>query len=167
MNWKRLLRHWMTDRRALNRAFPGPALVAIETAVGEAERRHAGQIRVVLEASLETRDLLAGVSARERALEVFSCMRVWDTEHNNGVLIYLLLADRDIEIVADRGIDHVVGAGQWQAICSDIEAALREGRYGFGVMQGIARIGALQQRHFPATAAASNPNELSDAPLVL
>lgn len=165
MNWKRLLRHWMTDRRALNRAFPGPALVAIETAVGEAERRHAGQIRVVLEASLETRDLLAGVGARERALEVFSRMRVWDTEHNNGVLIYLLLADRDVEIVADRGIHRHCGTAVWEDICHVMEAAFREGRFEAGVLAGIAAVAGQLAAHFPPSG--SGVNELPDRPLLL
>ena len=165
MNWKRLLRHWMTDRRSLHRAFPGPVLLAIETAVAEAERRHAGQIRVVLEAALETRDLLAGLSARERALEVFSQMRVWDTEHNNGVLIYLLLADRDVEIVADRGIHRHCGTAVWEDICHRMEAEFRDGRFEQGVLAGIEAVATQLSGHFPPSA--GGVNELPDRPLLM
>ena len=165
MNWKRLLRHWMTDRRTLNRAFPGPVLLAIETAVREAERHHAGQIRVVLEAALETRDLLAGLSARERALDVFSQTRVWDTEHNNGVLIYLLLADRDVEIVADRGIHRHCGTAVWEDICHGMEAAFREGRFEAGVLAGISAVAGQLAAHFPPSGA--GVNELPDRPLLI
>lgn len=167
MQFKRCIKHFLGGPWQVRRAFSRGCLERIEAAIAESERSHLGELRFVVEAVLPWPMALRGTTARERALQLFSELRVWDTEHNSGVLIYLLLADRDIEIVADRGIDHVVGAGQWQAICGEIEAALREGRYGFGVMQGIARIGALQHRHFPATAATSNPNELSDAPLVL
>jgi uncharacterized membrane protein len=165
MNWKRLLRHWMTDRRSLHRTFPGPMLLAIEAAVGEAERRHAGQIRVVLEASLETRDLLSGLSARERALEVFSQMRVWDTEHNNGVLIYLLLADHDVEIVADRGIHRHCGSAVWEDICHRMEAEFRAGRFEQGVLAGIEAVAAQLSVHYPPAAGAVN--ELPDRPVLM
>ena len=104
--------HWQVSR-----AFPRKTLIAIEQTVKASETAHAGEIRFVVEGALHSTPLLDGQSARERALEVFSQLRIWDTEHNNGVLIYLLLADRDVEIVADRGIHSKLGTREWETIC--------------------------------------------------
>ncbi|HSU42724.1 MAG TPA: TPM domain-containing protein, partial [Casimicrobiaceae bacterium] len=109
--------------------------------------------------------VLRKLMPRERALEVFGLLRVWDTEENTGVLIYLLLADRDVEIVADRGIDREVPAGAWQAICARMEAAFRDQRLVEGVVMGIEEIAALLAAHFPRTGAVAN--ELPDKPVVL
>lgn len=160
----RLLRHVFALPGNVRSAFPAATMQAIERAIGESEKRHAGEIRFAVEASLEPLALWRGVSARERALEVFSELRIWDTDQNNGVLIYLLLADHDVEIVADRGIHRRVGEGEWQAICRDMEAAFAAGRFGDGVLTAIARIGAHLERHFPR--AAADANELADAPVV-
>ena len=101
---------------AVGRAFPPSAMAAIEEAIAKSEREHSGELRFAVEPALDTSALLAGQSGRERALEVFSQLRVWDTEENNGVLIYLLLADRDIEIVADRGVNARVPQAEWEKI---------------------------------------------------
>lgn len=161
----RLLRHllfpdWLTRRR-----FPAPVLDRIERAVAESERGHAAELRFVVEGTLHPGQLMTSMTARERALEVFSNLRIWDTAGNNGVLIYLLLADRDVEIVADRGLNSLVQPVEWVAICSEMEACLRRGEYEAGALLGIERVDSLLRRHFPV--AGETPNELPDAPHVL
>ena len=161
----RLLAHLVSDRRRVRRAFPPQALVDIAATIRDSETRHLGEIRFVVEGALELSPLWRNQTARQRALEVFSLLRVWDTEHNNGVLIYLLLADRDVEIIADRGIDRRVGSDEWERICWEMEACFGRGEYTAGVQQGILAIGEHLIRHFPATG--ENPNELPDQPTVL
>ena len=159
------MRHLSSGRAAAQRAFPPRALDAIEKTIREAESRHDGQIRFAVEAALDLTPLLAGQSARERALEVFSQLRVWDTEHNNGVLIYLLLADRDVEIVADRGIHAILGQEAWEAVCREMEAAFREGHFETGVLAGIRAVGEYLAHHFPPRS--DKPNEMPDRPVML
>ncbi len=137
----------------------------IEQAIALSETRHGGQIRFAVEHALDTSSLLQGESARERALEVFSALRVWDTQHNNGVLIYLLLADHDVEIVADRGIYGLVGASGWEAVCHAMESALRDGEFERAVLIGIDRVSQILETHYPG--ASGRANELSDRPVVL
>lgn len=163
--FKRLLRHLMTGGFHVRRRFPPEAFERIEAAIREEEATHRGEICFALEAALPLGALLAGLGARARAIQVFSELRVWDTEENNGVLIYLLLADQDVEIVADRGIHRAAGAGAWEAICHEMEAAFREGRFEEGVVAGIRRVSELLRRHFPAEGGPRN--ELSDRPVVL
>lgn len=161
----RLLRHLVTDHGSVRRVFPASSLRAIEEAIAAGERLHRGQLCVAIEASLPPARVLRRVTPRERALEVFGLLRVWDTEENAGVLLYLLLADKDVEIVADRGIDRVAGEGVWQEVCSALEARFREGRCIDGVVDAIQRISAVLATHFPRTTA--GPNELPDRPAVL
>ena len=162
---QRLMRHVVSDHRSVKRAFPPPVLARIEQAIGAGERLHRGQVCFAVEGGLPPLRVLHKLTPRERALEVFGLLRVWDTEENAGVLVYLLLADRDVEIVADRGIDRHVDASKWQAICSHMEAEFREGRYGEGAVAGIDEISALLARHFPRTG--ESGNELPDKPVVL
>jgi len=162
MDLARIARHLFVLPAAARRAFPPGSLDAIEKAIREAERTHAGQIRFAVESSLDVAMLLRGGSARERALEVFSQLRVWDTEHNNGVLIYLLLAERDVEIVADRGI-HARTRPQWEEVCRAMEAELKQGNYEKAVTDGIRAVARHLARHFPG----SRANELPDRPVVL
>jgi len=162
MDLARIARHLCLLPGAARRAFPRKSVDAIETAIREAERTHAGQIRFAVESALDVAGLLRGQSARERALEVFSRLRVWDTEHNNGVLIYLLLAERDVEIVADRGIHAKTGA-QWEEICRAMEAQLRQGNHEKAVTDGIRAVARHLARHFPG----SRVNELPDRPVLL
>lgn len=138
---------------------------AIEAAIRESERSHEGEIRFVVEGGLDLPELLHGVSPRQRAVELFSRLRVWDTEHNSGVLVYLLLADRQVEIVADRGIHSRVGEKAWHEVCGRMERAFRNGRFKEGTVAGIREIGALLAVHFPPQGA--NPNELPDQPVIL
>jgi uncharacterized membrane protein len=165
MDLIRVMRHLSMGRAAVRRVFPPRALNAIEQAIRATEVRHAGQIRFAVEASLELAPLLAGQTAQQRAIEVFSTLRVWDTEHNNGVLIYLLLADRDVEIIADRGIHVRLGREVWGAICHEMEASFRAGHFESGVIAGIHAVGEHLSRHFPAHDGKSN--EMPDSPVVL
>ena len=164
MKLRRLLSHLVASTRRTAWAFPESALNRIESAIGAAERRHAGQIRFAVEAALEPAAVWKGMTARDRALDVFSMLRIWDTEHNNGVLVYLLLADHDVEIVADRGIHRRAGNPEWEGICREMEAHFRAGRFEEGVIQGIGRISALLASHFPG---AGSTNELPDRPVLL
>jgi uncharacterized membrane protein len=165
MRHRRLLRHVVTDHLSVKRAFPPAALARIEQAITAGERMHRGQVCFAVEGALPPLRVLRKLTPRERALEVFGLLRVWDTEENAGVLIYVLLADRDVEIVADRGIDREVPAGAWQAICARMEAAFRDARLVEGVVVGIEEIAALLAAHFPRVGAVAN--ELPDKPVVL
>ena len=162
---QRLGRHFLTDHHSVRRRFSSQALKRIEDAIAAGERRHEGQVRFAVEASLPLSQILRGLEPRARALELFGRLGVWDTEHNNGVLIYVLLADKDVEIVADRGVDRRVGQDTWQAICNAMESAFREGRFDDGALDGITAINKLLTHHFPRRAA--GPNELPDQPIVL
>lgn len=154
--------------RAWQRAFPQATLDAIESAVRAAETRHRGEIRFAIENSLPPGEVWRGVRGRERALEAFSTLRVWDTEHNSGVLIYLLLADHDIEIVADRGIAAKVDAAAWERVAEAMEAAFRRGEFERGAIEGVAQVSTLLATHFPAEASSGeNPDELDNRPVVL
>ena len=162
MNLQRVLRHLSSSRRTVRRAFPAEALAAIERAIQSNEAAHDGEIVFAVEAALDTVPLLRGQTARDRALELFSQLRVWDTERNNGVLIYVLMADRDVEIVADRGIHARAGEEAWKEICGEMEQAFRRGDFQAGALAGIAAVSRHLERHSgPARA-----NELSDKPVV-
>src|SRR5260221_3086643 len=165
MQLKRLLRHRFTDHWAVRRALPPVAMRTIEKAIGEEERRHAGQLRFAVEASLPLGELLRGVQSRERAVDWFGRLGVWDTEHNSGVLIYLLLADRRVEIVADRGIHSKVGGAAWEAICGEMQQEFARGQFERGVVIGVRAIHDLLAGHFPPSD--HRPNELSDKPRLL
>lgn len=158
-------RHLVTDHWSARRAFPLAVMKRIEAVIAEGERKHGGQVRFVVESALPMGQLIRGETPRERALEVFSRLRIWDTEENCGVLIYLLLADRDVEIVADRGIHRKVGDEAWQAICRGMESAFREKRFSDGAIDGIDAINELLTHHFPRVS--TGANELPDQPVVL
>ena len=153
MDIKRVGKHLMLNRARVRRAMRAGALERIEAAIKNSEATHTGQIRFAVEGALEMGPLLGNQPARERAIDVFSMLRVWDTAQNNGVLIYLLLADRDFEIVADRGIDAKVGYAGWKKICTQMEAEFRGQDFERGIMLGIAAVTAHLARHFPAAGA--------------
>ena len=163
MRW---LRHLFLDHLALKRAFPRATLAAIERAVREQEKRHRGELRVAIEGGLPLPALVVGRTARERAMEHFARLRVWDSDDNAGVLIYLLLADRRVEIVADRGIHARVGDTAWETICGAMQQEFAVGRFEAGVLTGLAAISDLLATHFPP-GADDKPNEQSDAPIVV
>jgi uncharacterized membrane protein len=165
MGIRRIGRHLLAHRWRVRRIFPRRVLAAIEQAIKAGEAVHSGQIRFVVEGALDGKPLFRDQPARERALDIFSHLRIWDTAHNNGVLIYLLLADRQVEIVADRGIDARVGAAGWQKICADMETDFRAGDFERGVIKGIEAVSRQLAAHFPRRGA--GPNELPDAPVVI
>jgi|SRR5687768_116408 uncharacterized membrane protein len=160
MDYKRIARHLFFSRR-----FPQDAMAAIEQAITQSETTHRGEIRFAAESALDAPAVFAGESARSRAIEVFSQLGVWDTEENNGVLIYLLLADHDIEIVADRGINARVTRAEWERICRGMEQGLARGAYARAVVEGIQEISLLLARHYPARP--GGRNELPDQPVRL
>ncbi|MEO8103657.1 MAG: TPM domain-containing protein [Betaproteobacteria bacterium] len=166
MDWlKRFFRHvWMSPIK-VRRSFPGATLAAVQRAVGDGEKTHRGQVRFVVEAELTIGQLWAGVTSRQRAIDVFSALRVWDTEENNGVLVYVLLADRKVEIVADRGIHREVGDERWRAICREIELRFRKGDFLNGSVIGIEKISAELAHCFPARG--GEKNEQSDQPVLM
>ena len=166
MNWlKRFFRHvWMSPLQQ-RRSFPPAVIDEVERAVSEGEQAHRGQVRFVVEAELSTSQLWAGVTSRQRAIDVFSMLRVWDTEENNGVLIYVLLADRKVEIIADRGIQRHVGDERWRAICREIEHHFRKSDFMGGSVMGVRKISTELAFYFPATG--EHKNEQSDRPVLL
>lgn len=157
----RLLKHLFSLPGTVARAFGD--FSSIEKAIRESERTHGGEIRFAVEAALDPVSVLKKLTPRERALDVFSDLRVWDTERNNGVLLYLLLADHDVEIVADRGYNGKVSAAEWEEVCRAMEARLRAGRHETAVLEGIGRIAALVARSYPA----ADRNELPNKPVRL
>jgi uncharacterized membrane protein len=165
MQLARALKHLVIPDRMALRAFPAHALDRIEQAIGASERSHSGELRLVLEANMNPLDVLRGRSARDRALELFSLLRVWDTERNSGVLLYLQMIDHRIEIVADRGISVLVAQAEWDAICRRMETAFRAGRFEAGALEAIGEITQLLDRHFPPSG--HNPDELPDRPVVV
>ncbi|MBP5990899.1 MAG: TPM domain-containing protein [Piscinibacter sp.] len=160
----RILKHRWLDERDLARTLDDALLTRIEARVAASEKRHSGEIRVCAEAGLPLSYLWRGASARERALAMFGKLRVWDTEHNNGVLIYLLLAEHRIEIVADRGLDRQVSAAQWRDVMERMRAAFRQGEFEAGLNAAIDAVDALLVQHFPLAPGEHNPNELPDKP---
>ena len=161
----RMFRHLVTPSWVLGRVFTPAVMTAIEEAVKESETLHRGEIRFAVEAGLDLDELRRGTSARERAVEVFSRLRVWDTAENSGVLIYVQWLDRQGEIVADRGIAAQVPQAEWEQICRRMEAAFRDGRFGEGSAEAVRAVGQLLAVRFPARS--DNPNELPDRPVLL
>jgi uncharacterized membrane protein len=162
---RRFFKHWLTPPRHLHKHFSKSALQRIEAAVKNSEASHGGEIRVAIESSLRAGLIFENRTPRQRALELFSLYRVWDTEHNNGVLLYLLLADRQVEIIADRGIHRIVGNEVWQRICAEIEQAFKKGQFESGLLQGIQQIGALMEEHYPYCL--DDENELPNRPIII
>jgi len=159
----RLLAHTLTSRRTVRKALPTESMTALEPTIGMAERGSSGQIRLVVQAAWPLLHV-NHTGPRARALEWFSQLRVWDTEHNNGVLIYLLFAERDVEIVADRGFNTLITGEQWETICRTMEARFVKGEFEAGLTEGINTIGDLLREHFPAEMGA---NEQSDRPMIV
>jgi uncharacterized membrane protein len=145
--------------------FTPKVLANIEQATRAGEATPSGQVRFVVEGALDGAPLFHNQPTRERAIDIFSYLRIWDTEHNNGVLIYLLLADRVVEIIADRGIDAKVGSEGWARICRDMEADFANGRFEAGAIKGIEAVSRELAKYFPPTGL--HPNELPDQPVVM
>lgn len=158
----RILQHRWVDETDSRRALPPDAVARIEARVTASERRHSGEIRLCVEAGLPLSYLWQRLSARDRAITMFGKLRVWDTEHNNGVLVYLLLAEHAIEVVADRGINRQVSASQWQQLIEPMRPAFAAGRFEDGLNQTVDTLDALLTQHFPLAPGQPNPNELSN-----
>lgn len=169
----RWVKHLWLDASDAHRAVPPQLLERLAQRVGASEGRHTGQIRICVEASLPAsylwrlgKSASIGQLARQRAVMMFGKLRVWDTEHNNGVLIYLLLAERAIELVADRGLDRCINAEEWQAMTRRMGAAFKGGQFEDGLTQALGEVSALLVAHFPATAGAQQANELPNEPVL-
>ena len=163
---QRIFRHRWLDESDTRRAIPSELAQRLAQRVTDSEQRHSGELRIYVEAGLPFSYLWRDATPRERALAMFGKLRVWDTEQNNGVLIYLLLAEHAIEIVADRGLDRHVGAAQWQEIVQRMGGAFKAGRYEEGLAQAIDAVTGLLLQHFPAQAGTVRPNELPDEPVL-
>jgi uncharacterized membrane protein len=167
MNIKRILKHLMMPQWRLKRIFSDKVLREIEHLIKASESAHSGEIRFVVEAALDCPQLFKAQSARARAIDLFSELRMWDTEQNNGLLIYLLLADRAVEIVADRGVNAKVDADEWRNICRAMESDFSQGNFKGGMAMGIHSMTSLLTKYFPVSNASSYRNELSDKPVIL
>jgi len=165
MNIKRILTHLLLTEGRVRRAFPRSTLSAIEKAIKASETAHVGEIRFVVEGGLDGMPLFKGQTAKERAVEVFSQLRVWDTEDNSGLLIYLLLADRAVEIVADRGIHAKVGSQEWSKVCRQMETAFKQSNYESGALKGVQAVTQHLVENFPANS--RSVDELPDKPVIL
>jgi len=163
--FKRVCRHLCISPLALKKRFSKAVMQRIEQAIAESEKTHFGEVRFAVELNLPLLDILKNKCGQQRAVEVFSQLQVWDTEQNNGVLIYLLLADHDFEILADRGIHKHVGEQGWARISHEMEVLFKQGQFEAGVLHGIAEISILLARHYPANA--TNHNELPNAPVII
>jgi uncharacterized membrane protein len=161
---KRIFKHRWLDESAARRALPPELLMRLTQRVAASEKRHTGELRICVEAGLPLSYLWRGAAARERAVMLFGKLRVWDTADNNGVLIYLLLADHAIELVADRGLNQHVSTEEWRAIAQRLGAAIHDGRYEDGLTQAMEEVSALLVRHFPLVEGQPNRNELPDHP---
>ena len=167
-NWRRMLgrmlRHrWLDDKDVAN-LMPSELMDRLARRVAASERRHSGEVRICVEAGLPLSYLWREAAARERALAMFGKLRVWDTEANNGVLIYLLLAERAIEIVADRGLNRHVSQEAWREIVARMSSAFREARFEDGLTQALEEVSALLVQHFPLAENQQDRNELPDEP---
>ena len=165
MSIGRWLRHLFATRWMTRRVFSPEVLGRIEAAIDAHERQHAGELRLAIETAYELPDLWAGLAPRQRALEVFGQIGVWDTADNNGVLIYLCMADHDVEIIADRGIAARVSQAEWDAVCRDMEDHFRRDAFEAGVLAGIAGVARLLAQHFPARG--GDRNEQPNQPVLL
>src|SRR6186713_3417250 len=161
----RIVRHLFATRAGTRRRFPVALLESIVQAITAAEARTSGEIRFVVETALEPGEVWAGLTPRERAIQTFSDLHVWNTELRNGVLIYVLVADRDVEIVADRGAAAVIPPADWEAVCRQMEEHFRAGRFAAGAIAGVEAVGGLLERHFPR--ASADRDELPNQPALL
>lgn len=162
---RRWMRHLFATEWGMRRRFDRPTLDAISRAIQDVESRHAGEIRFAVEAALDVPDLWRGITPRERAIHAFGQLGVWDTEANNGVLIYVLMADHDVEIVADRGLARRVPQAEWEAVCHRMEDQFRKRDFAAGAIAGVQGVGELLARHFPSMG--GDRDELPNQPVLL
>lgn len=165
MGLLRYVSHWWIGLRGASRAFPLSVRESIAREIAAAERQHEGEIRFAVQAALGFQPLWRGVTPQQCAMRTFASLGVWDTAENNGVLIYVLLADHAVEIIADRGIATLIPGGEWQAICNEAQERFRAGDFEGGAIAAVRGVAARLARHFPA--AGTRPNELPDQPILL
>lgn len=165
MDLARLIKHLSLSPWKVRHCFAPATLDAIEQAVHASEHQHRGELKFVVEGRLPLVALFKGVTARQRAEHLFARLGIGDTAENSGILIYVQLADRQVEILADRGIARHVAQAEWDAICRGMEQAFKQGDYRGGALAAIARASTLLAEHFPA--GAHNPDEISNRPLLL
>lgn len=161
----RLLRHLFTTTAAGRRVFPAATLKAIQAAIAQGEKLHRAEVRLIIEPAMPLADVFSGLSSRERARLLFAEYRVWDTEENCGVLVYVNLADHKVEIVADRAVGRAIAAADWQKVCRTMTEGFAAGNYHDSVIAALAQLNALLHAHFPSDGA--TPNELSNRPLII
>jgi uncharacterized membrane protein len=162
---KRLWRHLTTTSAFGRRTFPKHVLAEIQQAIADGEQLHRAEVRIIIEPALPLEDVLAGMHPRARARMLFSDYRLWDTEENSGVLIYLNLADHQVEIITDRGVGRLVQAEEWQSICDVMTRELRRGAYRDSTITALEKLNALLQQRLPADG--RRENQLSDKPIIL
>ncbi|MGI4850242.1 MAG: TPM domain-containing protein [Janthinobacterium lividum] len=161
----RIMRHLIITRRHARRAFPAASLKSIQATIARGEQRHRAEVRLVIEPALSLRDALAGMSARQRARELFAFHHIWDTEENCGILVYVNLADHRVELIADRGVQRLLHADQWQAVCQTMADGFARHDHPGAVNAALDQLGDMLALCLPATGA--RPNELSNAPLMI
>jgi hypothetical protein len=161
----RIFRHLTTTSLTGRRTFPLHTLKAIQTAIAQGEAQHRAEVRLIVEPSLTLWDVIGGLHTRERARELFSHYRIWDTEENCGILIYINLADHKVEIIADRTATRAIPSSDWQSVCHTMTQGFARGDFHDSAIQALAQLSTLLKTSLPATGA--NPNELSNRPIVL
>lgn len=164
-NFKRMWRHLTTGQASGRRAFPREVLAEIQKTIAEGEQLHRAEVRIIIEPAMPLDDVLENIHPRARARALFSDYRVWDTEENCGVLIYLNLADHQVEIVADRGIGRLVQPAEWQAVCDTLTDGLRRDAFRDSTIAALEQLNVLLHQKLPATG--DRVNQLSDKPIVL
>ncbi len=162
---KRALRHLFTTSRAGKQAFPETTLQAIQDVITEGEKLHRAEVQLIVEPSLPLSEIWEGTSSRERAIELFSLHRIWDTEENSGILIYIDLADHQVEIIADRGISHVTTSEEWRLVCQTMTSGFAEGRYHDSVIAALKLLNNILHAHLPDVE--DQPNQLPNRPIIL
>jgi uncharacterized membrane protein YgcG len=162
---KRLIRHLSTTGATGRRAFPEQTLRAIESAIAEGETRHRAEVRLIVEPALSAEAVWNAMSSRDRARELFSDYRIWDTEENCGLLVYINLADHQVEIVADRGVGRAIHATEWESVCRKMTQGFAHGEYHHSVLAALDQLNALLQKHYPDDG--SRRNQLTDRPVML
>ena len=167
MDWSRAFRHLAATHRGAHKLFSDETMTRLQGAIGEGEATHRGEVRLIVESALPLRKIHRGMSTRQRALDLFGTFRVWDTEENNGVLLYINVADRKIEIIADRAASRLIGDPHWQTVAGLAQQAFKEGEFERGVTDALSAIHRALAKAFPADAKQQRRNELSDAPVVI
>jgi uncharacterized membrane protein len=162
----RMLKHRWLDESDTRKAIPPDMVQRLGQRVAASEKRHTGEIRLYVEAGLPMSYLWRAATPRERAIAMFGKLRVWDTEQNNGVLIYLLLAEHAIEIIADRGLTSRVDPREWQRIAHGMGNAFKDGRFEDGLTRALEEVSALLVEHFPSGGERADRNELPDEPVL-